>query len=143
MQRARRRSVQLVMGSSPAPNDPDVAAMMMEDADSEDEQTSVAQDLAAVMAHPKRESVLKGDALHVSARVQKVSKGSKLQRRVLALTDSCMCDVQPNSMKCVHRVEYNKVVGYSVNPGDDSGVIIYLDQRCDFLLIFDYLATVL
>jgi hypothetical protein len=121
--RMRRRSVDVLSRSNAVPGP---VSGLLEQPDSDDEM-EIEDDRAAVMAHPKRDSVLQQEALHASAVVSKVSKGTKLIRRVLVLTDSCLCDYNTN-MKCIHRVQYSDVVGFSLSPNGDNGLIIYLDQ---------------
>ena len=122
--RMRRRSSDVLSRPNVASG---AASELLEQPDSDDEQ-EIADDRAAVMAHPKRDAVLMQDALHASASVSKVSKGTKLVRRVLVLTDTCLCDVHNTSMKCIHRVQYSEVVAFSLSPNADHGLIIYLDQ---------------
>ena len=118
----------------------DVSVIAEDENDAASVDEMVEDDLIDLMHHPKREGVLKGDELHAAVEVSKVSKSSKLDRRYLVLTDSCMCDVNHSSMKPIHRVEFNRVVGFSVCPDDEISLIIYLDQTekkstPDFLLV--------
>ena len=109
---------------------------------------AAAFDFAGLLEQPRRIAALQGVALLCSIDAWKVvSQGKKLQRRVLALTDDSLLDLQVSSLKCVHRVEIASLDGCSISPvataragapaGEGSPVetgesmIIYVDSSRD------------
>jgi hypothetical protein len=99
-----------------------------------------AEDLVGLREHPKIESVLRGRELRLTADVWKVS-GKTVKRRFLLLTDNTLCDLDPATLKCAHRVPVELLDGCSVDPAPGSDALIIHMNRLgrkrvkDFLLV--------